>query len=458
MGVSKNSNQSVNRRIPSPRGTRVDTMQINNHLQSRITQPGTYSLLLACGWTFVIAVSLLVSISVQRKDAITIAQNVARAYIDNDILYRNWNALHGGIYVPTDRGIPPNPFLPSSVPERDVTTPSGRRLTLVNPAYMTRQIYKLTQQKNKLTERITSINPLRPENKADAWEESALRNFESGNREAISVVTEDNIRYLRLMLPLVTEKSCLPCHVSQGYKKGDIRGGISIRMPLSLFETTMRKQVDLLWAGHGIMWLMGLTGLYAGYTGLKRRTEERDLAEEELQRLNAILENQATTDSLTGIYNRRKFLELLQAKIQEAQRYGMPLALIFFDIDHFKTINDTYGHETGDRVLQELASIVTGMIRQTDIFARFGGEEFVILVHNNDVRTGLELAEKIRSSVRQHGFPQMGSVTCSFGVAQFYPDDIAETFIKRADDAMYAAKQAGRNRVETRCDCQPGTA
>lgn len=436
----------------------VDTMQIKNQPQSRLTQPGTYSLLLACGWTFVIVTSLMVSISVQRKDAITIAQNVARAYIDKDILYRNWNALHGGIYVPTDRGVAPNPFYPPSVLERDVTTPSGRHLTLINPAYMTRQIYELAQQDHKVSERISSLNPLRPENKADAWEESALRNFKHGDLEAISVVTEDSIRYVRLMRPLVTEESCLPCHVSQGYKQGEIRGGISIRMPMSLFETALRKQVGLLCAGHGIMWLLGLSGLYVGYTGLKRRNLERDLATEELQRLNVMLERQATTDSLTGICNRRKFLEMLQAKIQEAQRYGMPLALVFFDIDHFKTINDTYGHEAGDKVLQELTRIVTGMIRQTDTFARFGGEEFVIIVYNNDVRTGLELAEKIRSCVGQHCFPQMGSVTCSFGVAQFYPDDTAETIIKRADDAMYVAKQAGRNRVETRCDCNAETA
>ena len=262
---------------------------------------------------------------------------------------------------------------------------------------------------------------------------------------------------MRLIRPLITEESCLPCHLHQGYKKGDIRGGISIRLPMEIFEPALRKEARLLLAGHGVMWSLGLIGLYVGYKGLRRRTEERDSAEEELKRVNAILENQATTDSLTGICNRRKFLELLQMKIQEARRYAMPLALIFFDIDHFKTVNDTYGHEAGDHVLQELSSIVASMVRQTDIFARFGGEEFVVLVHKNDVRTGRELAEKIRLNVEQHNFPQIGTVTCSFGVAQFYPDDTAETFIKRADDAMYAAKQAGRNRVETRCDCRSGS-
>ena len=425
-------------------------MQIRNLLQSHISHPKTYSLFLACGWTLVIIISLVASISAHKQEIVTIAQNVARAYIDKDILFRNWNALHGGIYVATEKGVLSNPFYPPSIKERDVITSSGLHLTLVNPAYMTRQIYEFAQKEHKVSGRISSLNPLRPENKADAWEESALREFERGRQEASSMETEGEIRYLRLMRPLVTEENCLPCHVHQGYKTGDIRGGISMKLPMRLFEPATDKQVGLLWAGHSVMWLLGLAGLYAGYTGLRRRTEERDQATKELQRLNAVLENQATTDPLTGIFNRRKLLELLQANILEAKRYGMPLALIFFDIDHFKRVNDTYGHETGDNVLQELARIVTGTIRQTDIFARLGGEEFVILVHNNDARTGGVLAEKIRLRVGQHDFLQVGTVTCSFGVVQLYQDDTTETIIKRADEAMYAAKQTGRNRVEIR--------
>lgn len=413
------------------------------------THPRAYSLLLAFAWTGVIAVSLMASITIHRQEIVTIALNVARAYIDKDILYRNWNALHGGIYVVADKGVTPNPYLPDTVQERDVITPSGRHLTLVNPAYMTRQIYELAQKEHKASGRITSLKPLRPENKADAWEKTALQDFEHDKKEISSIVMEDGLRYMRLIRPLITEESCLSCHLHQGYKKGDIRGGISIRLPMEIFEPVIRKQARLLLAGHGVMWSLGLISLYIGYKGLRHRTEERDRAEEELKRVNAILENQATTDSLTGICNRRKFLELLHMKIQESRRYTMPLALIFFDIDHFKSVNDTYGHETGDHVLQELSSIVTGMIRQTDIFARLGGEEFIILMHNNDVKTGCELAEKIRSNMCLHSFPQVGAVTCSFGVAQFYPDDTAESFIKRADDAMYMAKQAGRNRVET---------
>jgi diguanylate cyclase (GGDEF)-like protein len=431
-------------------------MQIKQKRFGPPSQPGAYSLLLACGWTCIIVVSILVSISVHRREIVTIAQNVARAYIDKDILFSNWNALHGGIYVPTDRGLSPNQFYPSSLQDRDVTTPSGRHLTLVNPAYMARQLYEYALKEHKVAGRITSLKPLRPDNSPDAWEESALRKFERGAQEVSSVETEGEAGYMRLMRPLVTEESCLFCHARQGYKEGDIRGGISIRLPMAIFESAIRKQVELLVAGHCGIWLLGLAGLYIGYSGLRSRTEERNRAEEELRRVNIVLESQATTDALTGIINRRKFLELLQTEIQEAKRYGTALALIFFDIDHFKVINDTHGHETGDNVLRDLASIVSAAIRQTDVFARFGGEEFVILVHNNDVRTGRELAEKIRISVSQHSFPQAGNVTCSFGVAQFYSDDTAESIIKRADDAMYAAKNAGRNRVETRCDCNTG--
>lgn len=423
---------------------------------SPFTHPTNYSLLLAFGWTCVIAISLLVSIYVNRQQILTITKNVARAYIDKDILYRRWNALHDGIYVAVDKEVVPNPYLPPSVLERDVMTPSGRRLTLVNPAYMTRQIYELAQKENHIAVRITSLNPLRPENKSDTWEATALQAFERGEQDVSSVVTEDDVSYIRLMRPLDTEESCLPCHAHQGYKKGEIRGGISIMLPMMLFEPIMRKEIALLWVGHGIIWFLGLAGLYAGYTGLHRRTKERDLAEGELRRVNIILEAQATTDSLTGIKNRRKFLDVLQSKILEAKRYDTPLALIFFDIDHFKRINDTYGHEAGDSVLQELSNIVSSMIRQTDIFARFGGEEFVILVHNNDIRTGRELADKIRSQIERHSFLQWGTVTCSFGVTQFHPDDTAERIIKRADDAMYAAKQAGRNRVEICCECDTG--
>ncbi len=430
-------------------------MTRNDTFSRILVQPGNYSMVLAVAWTMVIVISMLVAIASQKREMTSIAKNVARAYIDKDLLFRNWVALHGGIYVPINDMTSPNPNIPRSiVPERDLTTPGGQNLTFVNPSYLTRQLYDLALRKKHISGRITSLKPLNPHNQPDAWETAALEAFERGEQEYASVDKEGGQHSLRLMRPLLTTENCLPCHRQQGYKVGDIRGGISVKLPMELFESSLHKQAAMVWLGHGIMWALGLTGIYAGYRGLKRRTDERDRAEEELQRVNALLESQATTDFLTGITNRRKFIELLEMEIREAKRYSMPLALVFFDIDHFKKVNDTFGHETGDRVLSELAVVVNAAIRETDIFARFGGEEFIILVHNNDVKTGRSLAEKIRLAIEQHDFPIVHSVTCSFGVAQFYPDDTAQTFMIRSDEAMYAAKQKGRNRVETRCDCQ----
>lgn len=429
-------------------------MTRNDTLSRILVQPGNYSMVLAAAWTMVIVISILVAISSQKREMTSIAKNVARAYIDKDLLFREWVALHGGIYVPINDMTPPNPNIPRAiVPERDVTTPAGQNLTFVNPSYLTRQLYDLAQRENHVSGRITSLKPLNPSNQPDTWETAALQAFERGEQEYATVAMEGGQHSIRLMRPLLTTENCLPCHRHQGYKVGDIRGGISVKLPIELFESSLHKQTGLIWSGHGIMWVLGLTGIYSGYRGLKRRTDERDRAEEELQRVNTLLESQATTDYLTGIINRRKFIELLEQEIREAKRYTMPLALIFFDIDHFKAVNDTFGHEAGDLVLSEVATLVNAVIRETDIFARFGGEEFIILVHNNDVKTGRDLAEKIRNIIEHHEFPIERSVTCSFGVAQFYPDDTAEILIGRADEAMYAAKQSGRNRVETRCDC-----
>ena len=430
-----------------------NTMDAHPPPSSRLTQPGAYSAVLALFWTVAVALSIAVNLAGNKREMVSIAENIARASIDKDLLFREWVAMHGGIYVPVSDATVPNPHIPHAiVPERDITTPSGRRLTFVNPAYLTRQIYDLSQKSKHISGRITSLKPLSPQNKPDAWEAHALQSFEKGRREFSMLVPEGNERYLRLMRPLMTEESCLPCHQHQGYKTGDVRGGISIKLPMRLFETAIHKQTGLLWAGHVTLWFLGLAGLYAGYRGLTRRTGERDRAEKELHRVNAILESKAETDFLTGIANRRKFLAVLETEIIEAKRYGIPLAVIFFDIDHFKRINDDHGHQAGDQVLRELAHVVGNTIRHTDIFARFGGEEFTILVHDNDVRTGRDLAEKIRQNIERHEFPATGAVTCSFGVAQFYEDDCVETIIKRADEAMYAAKQLGRNRVETRCD------
>lgn len=156
----------------------------------------------------------------------------------------------------------------------------------------------------------------------------------------------------------------------------------------------------------------------------------------------------ATTDPLTGIYNRKKFNDELEKEIERVKRYRTKLSLIFFDIDHFKRVNDTYGHPVGDTVIQTIAKIVSADTRKGDIFARYGGEEFVILVPENDDGGAFALAEKLRAKIEAHNFSGVGRVTCSFGVADYKEGKDGADLIKRADKALYTAKNSGRNCVK----------
>jgi diguanylate cyclase (GGDEF)-like protein len=167
-----------------------------------------------------------------------------------------------------------------------------------------------------------------------------------------------------------------------------------------------------------------------------------------LQELARDLRFQATTDSLTGLFNRLKFNQALAAEISRSMRYGTSLSLLLYDVDNFKTVNDTHGHQIGDKVLVQLSRFVPSLLRNTDLLARWGGEEFVILTPGADGEMAYQTAEKLRIAIEHARFDSIGMVTCSFGVAEYVQGDTADTLISRADDALYRAKLNGRNRVE----------
>ncbi len=161
------------------------------------------------------------------------------------------------------------------------------------------------------------------------------------------------------------------------------------------------------------------------------------------------LRNMAYTDPLTKIYNRLHFAHFLDAEIDKVKRYGGKFSIIFFDLDHFKRVNDSYGHLVGDDVLASITNIVSRANRSADIFARYGGEEFIILTPETNLSGAFIHAERLRNDIDKFKFDTIGHITSSFGVTEFDSEaDSVETLLDRADKALYMAKEFGRNRVE----------
>ncbi len=159
------------------------------------------------------------------------------------------------------------------------------------------------------------------------------------------------------------------------------------------------------------------------------------------------LKRRATTDGLTGVSNRSRMEEIISYQLIQNQRYGNPFAVIMIDIDKFKQVNDTHGHDIGDEVLITLVQIARGVLRESDVLARWGGEEFVVMIPESNQADAQLVAEKLRLSIYGSPFPHRLRITASFGVAEAFPNATIRTLVKKADDAMYVAKGEGRNRV-----------
>ena len=168
----------------------------------------------------------------------------------------------------------------------------------------------------------------------------------------------------------------------------------------------------------------------------------------ERRRVEAELEYQASIDPLTSIINRRKFNETLTYELKREERYKNGLSLIICDLDRFKNINDEFGHDGGDQALIAFTRLISNAIRKSDVFARWGGEEFVILLPGTELEEAMKIASKLRLITEASMIPHVGRITTSFGVSEFQSGDSEESLIKRADMALYKAKENGRNRVE----------
>lgn len=206
---------------------------------------------------------------------------------------------------------------------------------------------------------------------------------------------------------------------------------------VSGFSTTAEVLIGTLVTALVLTPLLYLLAFYP----LANEIRARRRMEEELKKL-------ATTDNLTKLSNRAKFYEVIDREVERFKRHGQPLSMLLFDIDDFKTINDTHGHNVGDEALKSLTRLVAAQLREIDYFVRWGGDEFIIVAPDTGIDKAAALAERARKVVEAHTFQTAGRFTLTFSVTQFKAGDTVDSFLKRADRGLYRAKEAGKNRVE----------
>jgi PAS domain-containing protein len=243
----------------------------------------TYVWMTGLFWTVFVVALLSWNIYHHRCGTLEIARTQARASFEKDLVHCRWAAKHGGVYVPVTKDTPPNPYL-SHIEERDITTLSGRQLTLMNPAYITRQVSELGAEQYGLRGHITSLNPIRSENAPDTWEQEMLKGFWHLPVEVSALEKKGEKTYMRLMRPLVTEQRCLKCHASQGYNIGDIRGGISVSVPMEpIYAITNAALLNKV-LGYGAIWFLGLTGIGVAVKQIKYRITQIEQVQEDVRK------------------------------------------------------------------------------------------------------------------------------------------------------------------------------
>jgi diguanylate cyclase (GGDEF)-like protein len=400
---------------------------------------------------FLITLSLIISFFVSaiflgiylRSNALLLhtVREQARSYLELIVQTRIWNARYGSVYVEKKAGVESNQYLREVGIEPDISCEGNRIFTMKNPALMTREISLITGSTLGVKFHITSLKPINPENAPDAFEKKALQQFEKGMKEMWLVEQSPDASVYRYMAPLFVEEPCLACHARQGYRKGEIRGGISVSIPLGGLQGAMRTNKFMIILLSVLTILLLLLIVYALAWKLVSK-----LSESRRQ-----LMHMSVTDELTGLRNRRYIMERLGQEFQRARREAQPMGLIMLDLDFFKELNDTFGHRFGDMVLTRAASRIRVAIREYDLLGRIGGEEFLIVAPDSSREETILIAERIRDIVREKPFVhenREAHVTISAGITMLTPDDPdIDTIFSRADNALYLAKKQGRDRV-----------
>ncbi|MBL8309676.1 MAG: diguanylate cyclase [Burkholderiales bacterium] len=333
-------------------------------------------------------------------------------------------------------------FLPQTVPAF-AATETLRRLRDKFPAYEYKEAV---------------LNPTNTRDRANEWERSLIEKFRAdpSQTEFTGTHGEGIQRAVYVARPIVIKQAqCLACHSEPaaapasmlsvygekngfGWQLNETVGMQLVKLPMLYPIEKARETFYAFMASLLTIFVLTFIALNSSLSGL---------VIEPMARLNRKLEDLATRDFLTDLVNRRRFFEQLASAMADSRVHNTGLSVVMFDIDLFKRINDTFGHDSGDVVLKNTALRVRELLRSSDSAARFGGEEFMILLRETRIDAAMAIAEAVRAKIANVPFDRVGTVSASFGVAEWDHREEARELIDRADRALYVAKQTGRNRV-----------
>ncbi|MBN2645998.1 MAG: EAL domain-containing protein [Desulfuromonadaceae bacterium] len=365
---------------------------------------------LLLAWTSLILVLAFEQYRNQEQLVLKMAAAELQGSFNKDLVYRRWVAKQGGVYVPVSEHTPPNPYL-AHLPHRDVETTSGKQLTLVNPAYMTRQVHELAAQQYGAKGHITSLYPLRPENIPDAWEGACLEAIEKNPQDFTELAQIEGEEYLRFIRPMYTESICLKCHAAQGYQLGDIRGGISVSIPLASYRAaqwaTFRTNLSHLL----LIWGVGSALLLA----LKRVTQRQLTQERHVQSVIALSEEKYRSlfnESLIGIGLadfetgtmvdcNRQLAALVERTLEELIGQSQKILHPLTQQEETRSVTDDFDDHRRSG---------SGTIRQTQVITKSGRLKDVLIQSNQIMLNGrkhlfglfMDITERMAVEKRNH--------------------------------------------------------
>ncbi len=363
-------------------------------------------------WTLIITASLTWNITNEQKQTRELAIKEARANFDKDQAFRLWAAKHGGVYVPPNKRTPPNPYL-SHIPDRDVVTTGGKHLTLMNPAYVIRQLMDEYTELYGIKGHITSLKVLNPDNAPDEWEINVLKSFENGEKEVFEFTNINSEPHVRLMRPMPTKEACLKCHSFQGYKVGDIRGGVGVSLPMKAYLSAEYNVIINMSATHFIIWLMGFGAICIMSRRSNERFKEREKSNAKLKmaKKEAEIANLAKSNFLTNMSHEIRtpmngvigMAELLQdTKLTDVQKEYLDmlkissdnLMLIINDILDFSKIEA--GKLDFERIDFNLSNTINDILKTLAVNANKKGVELACTISSETPKILLGDPGKLR--------------------------------------------------------------